>query len=144
MVEGRTGAAIVAFRSASPAGPLARLERQDGAAAALLALVAARRGISVAELMDRRRCRAEVALARQLAMYLTHVVLSRSLTRVGILFGRDRTTVAHACALIEDRRERADFDAEVEELERAIGRLLDPVAEAGEAAEAGEVKHARS
>ena len=40
------------------------------------------------------------ALARQVAMYLAHVVLGLSRTEVGNQFARDRTTVAHACATI--------------------------------------------
>ena len=51
------------------------------------------------------RGRSPVAKARQTAMYLAHVAFGLSLTRVGICFGRDRTTVRHACALIEDRRD---------------------------------------
>lgn len=46
-----------------------------------------------------------VALARQTAMYLAHVAFGLTLSRVGICFGRDRTTVRHACARIEDRRD---------------------------------------
>jgi chromosomal replication initiation ATPase DnaA len=45
------------------------------------------------------------ALARQTAMYLAHVAFGLTLSRVGICFGRDRTTVRHACARIEDRRD---------------------------------------
>lgn len=43
-------------------------------------------------------------------MYLVHVEASYSLIHTGILFGRDRTTVAHACALVEDRRDDKLFD----------------------------------
>jgi chromosomal replication initiation ATPase DnaA len=45
------------------------------------------------------------------------------LTEVGRLFARDRTTVAHACSLIEDRREDAPFDRALELLE-GVMRLL--------------------
>ncbi len=61
---------------------------------------------------------ARVATARQVAMYLAHVVCGLSLTEAGVLFERDRTTVAHACRVVEDRREDQDFD-------RAIGLLED-------------------
>src|SRR5262245_37457630 len=50
------------------------------------------------------------ALARQVAMYLAHVACGLTLTEVGCLVGRDRTTVAHACSLVEDRCEHAPFD----------------------------------
>ena len=48
-----------------------------------------------------------------------------TLTEVGRLFARDRTTVAHACALVEDRREEAPFDRALELLE-GVMRLLSP------------------
>ena len=66
------------------------------------------------------RGEAEVALARQLAMYLMHVVLGRLYQDVGRFFGRDRTTVSYACALIEDLRDDPEFDAEVSRLERRL------------------------
>jgi chromosomal replication initiation ATPase DnaA len=83
-------------------------------------------------LLHASRCRAEVALARQLAMYLMHVCLQRQYAEVGRFFGRDRTTVWHACALIEDRREDTRFDAEVEDLSEAL--TAGPDAEAADVA----------
>ena len=53
-------------------------------------------------------------------MYLAHVMLGRSLSEVGDAFGRDRTTVSYACALIEDLREDPEFDAFVTRLEQVI------------------------
>lgn len=67
-----------------------------------------------------RRCEARVALARQVAMYLAHVVFGLTLTRAGQLFGRDRTTVAHACAVVEDRREDAALDRALNIVESAL------------------------
>ena len=64
------------------------------------------------------------AFARQVAMYLAHVVCGLSLTEVGALFARDRTTVAHACELIEDRRDDPDLDGRLEHLERAVASLI--------------------
>lgn len=69
------------------------------------------------DLMRTTRGRAGVALARQLAMYLAHVVGGASLTEIGEHFRRDRTTVAHACRLIESRRDDPSFDRIVELLE---------------------------
>ena len=61
-------------------------------------------------LFDRSRGRARHALARQFAMYLMHVCCGKSYTEVGRAFGRDRTTVAYACQVIEDRRETPEVD----------------------------------
>lgn len=51
-----------------------------------------------------------VSRVRQVAMYVTHVVLKLSMSEIGKSFGRDRTTVLHACHLIEDLRDDEDFD----------------------------------
>lgn len=75
--------------------------------------------VLVDDLRRASRGRARVALARQVAMYLSHVGFGLSLTEVGRLFERDRTTVAHACSVIEDRRDDATFDRTLELLEWA-------------------------
>jgi hypothetical protein len=38
-------------------------------------------------------------------MYLCHTALEMSITRASIAFGRDRSTIAHACHRIEDQRD---------------------------------------
>jgi hypothetical protein len=98
----------------------ARPRRRDPEAARVVDLVAAARQASALLLLHPSRCDAPVAEARQLAMYLMHVILARSYPEIGSYFRRDRTTVAHACALIEDRRDDPGFDAEVCGLEAAL------------------------
>jgi chromosomal replication initiation ATPase DnaA len=63
------------------------------------------------------------AFARQVAMYLAHIGLGLSFTTVARLFGRDRRTVAHACAVVEDRRDARALDRALDLLEGAL-RLL--------------------
>lgn len=63
------------------------------------------------------------AFARQVAMYLAHVVCGLSMTEVGALFSRDRTTVAHACEVVEDRRDDPELDMRLERLECAVAAL---------------------
>ncbi|MEZ5806590.1 MAG: helix-turn-helix domain-containing protein [Zhengella sp.] len=65
-----------------------------------------------------------VVRVRQLAMYVAHVALQLTMGEVGKGFGRDRTTVVHACHLIEDLRDDADFDAVASRLERAATCLF--------------------
>jgi chromosomal replication initiation ATPase DnaA len=77
-------------------------------------------GIAGKDLRRSTRGRAKVALARQVAMYLAHVGCGMSLTETGRLFGRDRTTVAHACGVIEDRRDDPLFDRVLDLLEWAV------------------------
>ncbi|WP_323014334.1 helix-turn-helix domain-containing protein [Devosia sp.] len=90
----------------------------------VIALVARQRNVPIRLLMHKSRSRLATARARQLAMYLAHVVFGRSLTEIGEAFGRDRTTVSYACALIEDMRDDPRFDAEVCALERALEARL--------------------
>lgn len=70
------------------------------------------------------RGRAHVALARQVAMYLAHVGCELSLTAVGRLFGRDRSTVAHACRRIENAREGPQFDRALAVLECSVRMMV--------------------
>lgn len=60
-------------------------------------------------------------------MYLAHVAGGLSLTSVGLGFGRDRTTVRHACAIWEDARDdsRVDLALSCEEAGlQAMGAML--------------------
>jgi Bacterial dnaA protein helix-turn-helix len=59
-------------------------------------------------------------LARHVSMYLAHVSCRMSLSDVGRLYARDRTTVAYACAVIEDRRDDPKFNSALELLEWAV------------------------
>jgi hypothetical protein len=70
---------------------------------------------------DRRRMMTHV---RQIAMYVAHVILQVSLTDIGIVFGRDRTTVSYACHVVEDRRDDTDFDAFISAIERVVASLF--------------------
>jgi len=72
------------------------------------------------ELRSRRRTQ-NVAVPRQLAMYLCRRMTTASYPRIGELFGRDHTTVMHATEATERRRKTdAAFHATVEQLERRI------------------------
>lgn len=57
--------------------------------------------VEIADLRAPTRRSPRTAFARQVAMYLAHVVCGLSLTEVGALFARDRTTVAHAAVGFE-------------------------------------------
>ena len=53
-------------------------------------------------------------------------VLRLSLSDIGAAFGRDRTTVGHACNVVEDRRDDAAFDAFVSAIERVVLSVFGP------------------
>lgn len=99
---------------------------RDVTASGIISLVSRESGVPVGMLLHHSRCAAEVAEARQLAMYLMHVALQRPMAEVGSFFGRDRTTVSHACHCVEDKRvEGGAFDAEVCRLEALIEGMTD-------------------
>jgi len=66
--------------------------------------------VPLSEMAALDRGSARVCTARQIAMYLTHVVFRLSLTAVGREFHRDRSTVSHACQRVELRRDDRRFD----------------------------------
>ncbi len=87
--------------------------------------VAAVFDVDIGDLHAPTRCSPRAAFARQVAMYLAHVVCGLSMTEVGTLFRRDRTTVAHGCGVVEDRRDDPELDARIEHLEHAVGSLIE-------------------
>ena len=77
--------------------------------------------VTWAEMTGPRRGPDRIQRARQMAMYLAHVAGRLSLTAVGELFERDRRTVAHAAATIEDDRDiDARLDRALDAMERAV------------------------
>jgi chromosomal replication initiation ATPase DnaA len=57
-------------------------------------------------------------------MYLTHVICGVSLTEVGKIFQRDRTTAAYGCRIVEDLRDDPLTDRILSVLEAALVSLL--------------------
>jgi chromosomal replication initiation ATPase DnaA len=80
-------------------------------------------GVAASEVISSRRSSRRVSTARQIGMYLAHTAAGLPLTKVAEYFGRDRTTAAYACRLIEDRRDDRKFDAELVELEELLRAL---------------------
>ena len=72
---------------------------------------------------DRRRALCHI---RQVAMYVCHVALRIPQADVAHAFGRDRTTVRHACARVEDRRDDPVYDDFVAAVERVAIAVFEP------------------
>ena len=70
------------------------------------------------------RCRKSIAFARQVSMYLGHVVLSYPLKDIAQHYQRDRTTVAYACRVVEDRREEEETELLLSSLESALQTMM--------------------
>jgi len=104
-----------------------RRRAADAASAQLAAGVASYAlGAPEADILELRRGPAATAFARQVAMYLCHTGFELSLARVAAAFGRDRSTVAHACHAIEDRRDEPHFDLWIGALEAMLKRAPAP------------------
>ena len=91
------------------------------------AAAAACLGIPQSEFRGRPKTQ-RVARARQMAIYLAHVGFGLNYTNLGEAFGRDRTTIRHACFRIEDARDEIRFDRALDLLEGALrahaGRVI--------------------
>lgn len=102
----------------------------DGTRRMLVSLVGSALAIDGERLCSAGRGTAAEAYARQIAVYIAHTTLGLSYTEAGRLFGRDRTTAAHACRRIEEERESERIDQFVDCLERAACRAAEPVGRA--------------
>lgn len=112
---------------------MARL-KADAEAYALVAHVARLRGVSLTAVINGARGAGEVALARQMSMYVLHVLMGRTQQDIGNLFGRERTTVSYACQTIEWLRdERRSVEADLAAIE-AEGWAMMPAREMRHAA----------
>ncbi|HEX8232771.1 MAG TPA: helix-turn-helix domain-containing protein [Caulobacteraceae bacterium] len=85
----------------------------------LFGLVALDTGIHAVEIQSERRS-PTATRARQIAIYLAHVGFGWPLHRVACAFARDRSTVSHACHIVEDMREDRAFDARLNALEGCL------------------------
>lgn len=93
----------------------------------LEAVVARAFGLTVVDLRGISRGHAPVAFARQVAMYVAHVWFALSMSEVGRRFERDRTTVAHACRVVEERRDDPHVDRVIAAIEAATDLWTDLV-----------------
>ena len=64
--------------------------------------------------------------ARQVAMYLSSCSFGMTMTRIGELFGRDRSTVSHAIRVVEDGRTDPVLDKKIERLELWLDKAPQP------------------
>lgn len=115
--SGQTGAQALA-------GRFTGVDRCALAGRFIVRLVAHAAGLCEADVLSGRRGAECVSRARQTAMYLMHTSMSAPYRDVGRLFGRDRTTVAHACRAIEDSRDDPQTDAALMRLEGIIETVL--------------------
>lgn len=76
------------------------------------------------QMTSKSRGAAWVAEGRQVAMYLAHVIAQVAPSDAAPHFRRDRTTIAHACKVVEDKRDDNYFDGGLERLESLMMQRL--------------------
>jgi hypothetical protein len=74
-------------------------------------------GLEPALLFAPTRGAPDAAFARQVAMYLAHTGFALSFEAIARAFGRDRSTVSHACHVVEDGRDDVALDWRLAALE---------------------------
>ncbi|RZO68512.1 MAG: hypothetical protein EVA70_01670 [Parvularculaceae bacterium] len=108
-------------------GELAELYRRRAAMAAL-EVISEAFDVPLSRLTMATRQRANVAFARQIAMYLCHVIAQLSVRDISTEFERERSTVVYALHTIEDRRDSPLFEDQLELLEIALRQRLAVIA----------------
>jgi len=122
--------AISEVRPVLPAGRKSRRCSARRLCDVAATVTAAAFALPVAAIAAPTRRDAYTAFARQCAMYLAHVAFGLSFSDIGRAFGRDRTTAAHACRLVEDRRDDPAVERVVAALEVACTALRQRLANA--------------
>jgi chromosomal replication initiation ATPase DnaA len=113
-------------RLADCEGDLDHLARQsqelfdDHAGELVIKVVSVLERTDIRQFKAQSRGKADICLARQIAMYLMHTVFSCPYHRIAAYFNRDRTTISHACRLVEDLRDQEEFDKRLETMENLL------------------------
>jgi chromosomal replication initiation ATPase DnaA len=115
-------------RTRTASNQLRRLaaDRPEVAAEVTAGLVGIAMGVRPADILSPVRGSPRAAFARQVAMYLLHTALSLPYGEVARICGRDRTTVSHACRLVEDIRDDWRIDRMIEDIEEML-LAVDPL-----------------
>ena len=100
----------------------------------VMAAVALDFGVAECSVYSETKGTARASFVRQVAMYLTHIVYEVNLSRVARVFSRDRSTVVHACNIIEDSREDPIIDEKLLRLETFLESAPKPALELYDAA----------
>ncbi len=82
-------------------------------------------GVPLDDIRAPSRGAKQAALARQVAMYLAHIVFAMSMTHVARGFGRDRSTACHAIQRVEAMREDPELNRTLGWLEATLRGVLE-------------------
>jgi chromosomal replication initiation ATPase DnaA len=76
--------------------------------------------VTLEEMRAQTRGAPRAALARQVAMYLSHIVFGMSVNEIAAAFMRHRSTAHYALRHVEDLRDDAEVDRSLELLETML------------------------
>ncbi len=92
-------------------------EQECALAHLVCAVVSIEFGVQTNQIITLTKGPAHLCFARQVAMYLMHVVYQIRLAAIARAFGRDPSTVSHACRCIEEARDDLALDVKLTALE---------------------------
>lgn len=81
-------------------------------------------GVKPVYLLGPSRGSRKLSDARQTFQYLSHISFGHSYTAIAAFSSRDRTSVAHGCHRVEDRRDDANFDRALHFAELALTEIF--------------------
>jgi chromosomal replication initiation ATPase DnaA len=82
-------------------------------------------GVKIGDMRANTRGIRQIALARHVAMYLTHIVFAISVRDVARIFRRDRSTCFHAIRRVEDMRDDPEINRLLGWLEATLRDLVE-------------------
>lgn len=94
-----------------------------------IAAVSLEFGITELDLKSPQNQSRHIRFTRQVAMYLLHVVYELNHTHIARIFAKDRSTVSHACKVVEDSRDDGVFDMKLIRLENFLRQAPRPAFE---------------
>lgn len=95
----------------------------------VMAAVTLEFGVPNVEVYSPTKGNSRSSFARQIGMYLTHIVYEINLSRVARAYSRDRSTVSHACRVVEEYRDDPIIDEKLDRLEAFLVSAPDPAPE---------------
>lgn len=104
-----------------------RLANQTHQANIVISAVSLAFGLTELDFKNPKTHSTELRFARQVAMYLAHVVYELNHTHIANLFCKDRSTVSHACKVVEDSRDDEVFDRKLIRLENFLRQAPQPI-----------------
>lgn len=83
-------------------------------------------GLTETDMKNPKQQDRHLRFARQVAMYLANVLYEMNHSLLGERFDKDRSTVSHACKVVEESREDPVFDLKIIKLENFLRQAPQP------------------